>query len=127
MINDFNSGTAAWCDWNMLLDEKGGPNHVGNFCFSPLHADLKTGKLIYTNSYYYMGQFSKFIKPGAKRIVSSSNRDKLLTTAFINPDGKMAVVVMNKSNDKLPYYLWIDGKAAESISLPHSISTIIVE
>lgn len=127
MINDFNSGTAAWTDWNMLLDEKGGPNHVGNFCFAPIHADTKTGKLIYTNSYYYMGHFSKFIKPGAKRIVSSSNRDKLITTAFINPDGKMAVVVMNKSDEKLPYYLWIGGKAAETVSLPHSIATIIVE
>lgn len=127
IINDFNSGTAAWSDWNMLLDEKGGPNHVGNFCFAPVHADTKSGKLIYTSSYYYMGQFSKFIHPGAKRVVSSSNRDHLITTAFINTDGKLAVVVMNKSNEKMSYNLWIAGKAAETTSLPHSISTIIVE
>jgi len=31
MINDFNNGTVAWTDWNILLDENGGPNHVGNF------------------------------------------------------------------------------------------------
>lgn len=127
LINDFNDGTVAWTDWNILLDEKGGPNHVGNFCFAPVHADLRTGKLIYTNAYYYLGHFSKFIRPGAKRIISSSNRDKLLTTAFINPDGKMAVVVMNKSDDKLVYNLWIDGKAAETTSLPHSISTFIIQ
>lgn len=126
MINDFNSGTAAWTDWNMLLDEKGGPNHVGNFCFAPVHADSKSGKLTFTNSYYYLGHFSKFIRPGAKRIVSSSNRDKLQTTAFINPDGKVAVVVMNESNDKVPYFLWIKGEAAETVSLPHSIVTIIL-
>jgi glucosylceramidase len=127
LINDFNSGVTAWTDWNMLLDEKGGPNHVGNFCFAPIHADTKTGKLMYTNSYYYLGHFSKFVKPGAKRIVSSSMRDKLITTAFINADGKMAVIVMNKSADKIPYYLWIKGSAAETVSLPHSISTIILE
>jgi len=127
LINDFNNGVTAWTDWNMLLDEKGGPNHVGNFCFAPLHADTKSGKLMYTNSYYYLGHFSKFVKPGAKRIVSSSMRDKLLTTAFINADGKMAVIVMNKSADKIPYYLWIKGSAAETVSLPHSISTIILE
>lgn len=127
MINDFNSGTAAWTDWNILLDENGGPNHVGNFCFSPIHGDTKTGKLIYTSSYYYVGQFSKFIKPGAKRIVSATNRDRLMTTAFVNPDGKMVVVVMNKTNIKQSYNLWIAGKAAENVSLPHSISTIIVE
>ena len=101
MINDFNDGTVAWCDWNVLLDEHGGPNHVGNFCFAPVHADTKSGNLIYTNSYYYIGQFSKFIKPGARRIASSASRDKLLTTAYMNPDGKLAVVVMNKTEEKI--------------------------
>ncbi|ALL06956.1 glycosyl hydrolase [Pedobacter sp. PACM 27299] len=127
LINDFNSGVTAWTDWNMLLDDKGGPNHVGNFCFAPIHADTKTGKLIYTNSYYYLGHFSKFVRPGARRVASSSNRDKLMTTAFMNTDVKLAVVVMNKSNDKIPYYLWMAGTAAETVSLPHSISTIIIQ
>ena len=126
MLNDFNCGTVAWTDWNVLLDETGGPNHVGNFCFAPIHADLKTGKLIYTNSYYYIGHFSKFIHSGAKRIASSSNRDKLQTTAFINPDGKIVVVILNLSDEKLPFRLCISGKAAPVISLPHSIMTIIV-
>ncbi|HEX7585847.1 MAG TPA: glycoside hydrolase family 30 protein, partial [Prolixibacteraceae bacterium] len=126
MLNDFNCGTVAWTDWNVLLDETGGPNHVGNFCFAPIHADLKTGKLIYTNSYYYIGHFSKFIHSGAKRIASSSNRDKLQTTAFINPDGKIVVVILNLSDEKLPFRLCISGKAASVASLPHSIMTIIV-
>ncbi|RYG08808.1 MAG: glycosyl hydrolase, partial [Chitinophagaceae bacterium] len=122
MINDFNSGIAAWTDWNILLDENGGPNHVGNFCFAPVHADTKSDKLIYTNAFYYMGHFSKFIRPGAKRIGSASSRDKLQTTAFINTDGKVAVVVMNQSDDKLKYSLWIKGQAATTTSLPHSIT-----
>jgi glucosylceramidase len=127
MINDFNNGTVAWTDWNVLLDEKGGPNHVGNFCFAPVHADLRTGELIYLSSYYYIGHFSKFIRPGAKRIISSGSRGQLLTTAFLNTDGKIAVVVMNQSNDKIPYRLWIKGEAAEITSLPHSIQTLVVE
>ena len=127
MINDFNNGTVAWTEWNILLDEHGGPNHVGNFCFAPVHADTKTGKLMYTNSYYYIGQLSKFVHPGAKRIISSSNRDKLETTAFMNPDGKLAVVVMNSSDDKITYHLWINGEAAETTALPHSIATLVVE
>jgi len=127
MVHDFNCGTVAWTDWNILLDEHGGPNHVGNFCFAPIHADTKTGKLIYTNSYYYIGHFSKFIKPGAKRIISSSNRDKLQTTAFINKDGKLAVIVLNTSDTKLEYNLWINGEAAKTTSLPHSIATLIIE
>jgi len=62
MINDFNNGTVGWTDWNILLDQNGGPNHVGNFCFSPIHGDTSTGELIYTPSYYFIGHFSKFIK-----------------------------------------------------------------
>ncbi len=127
MINDFNIGTVAWTDWNIILDENGGPNHVGNFCMAPIHADTKTGQLIYTNAYYYLGHFSKFIHPGAKRIVSSSSRNNLLTTAYQNPDGKIAVVVMNPTDADIAYYLWIKGKAAKTTSPAHSIATMIIE
>ncbi len=126
MINDFNSGTVAWTDWNILLDEKGGPNHVGNFCFAPVHADTRSGKLIYTNAYYYIGHFSKFIKPGAKRIGASSSRTQLQTTVFRNPDGSIVVVVMNNADKKLPYFLWMKGQVASAESLPHSISTLVI-
>jgi len=125
MINDFNDGCVGWTDWNVLLDEQGGPNHVGNFCFAPIHADTKTGALTYTNSYYYIGHFSKFMKPGARRIACSPSRSALLSTAFVNPDGKVSVVVMNKGDQKLTYYLWMNGNAAEVSSLPHSIQTLV--
>ena len=125
MINDFNNGMEGFTDWNILLDETGGPNHVGNFCFAPVHADTRTGELIYTNAYYYIGHFSKFIKPGAKRIISSASRSQLLTTAFKNPDGKVVVIVMNQSDKAASYNLWVNGKAAVTEALPHSISTLI--
>jgi glucosylceramidase len=125
LVNDFNSGTTGWTDWNVLLDETGGPNHVGNFCYAPIIADTKKGEIHYTNIYYYLGHFSRFVKPGAKRIISSSNRDALQTTAFINPDGKVITVVLNTTNQELPYILWMNGKAAETTSLPHSITTLL--
>ena len=78
------------------------------------------------NAYYYIGHFSKFIRPGAKRIISSSSRSPLLSTAFKNTDGSIAVIVMNQSDKNIPYYLWIRGKGAQVISLPHSIATIIL-
>jgi glucosylceramidase len=124
MINDFNAGTVGWTDWNILLDNRGGPNHVGNFCFAPVHADPVKG-LQYTNAYYYIGHFSKFIRPGAKRINASSNRSGLLTTAFKNVDGSIVVVVMNSSEQKIGYELFMKGKTAKANSLPHSISTLV--
>jgi len=127
LINDFNNNTVGWTDWNILLDEKGGPNHVGNFCFAPVIADTRTGELIYTNIYYYLGHFSKFVRPGDKRVTCSSNRESLLTTAFINKEGKLAVMVMNTSDKELKYSLCIMGKAAVTTSLPHSMSTLVIE
>jgi glucosylceramidase len=126
MINDFNNGTVGWTDWNILLDETGGPNHVNNFCFAPVHANTKTGEIIYTPSYYYMGHFSKFIRPGAKKINSAASRSQLLTTAFINTDGKVAVVVMNQSDKKIIYNLCIGKNAVVVSILPHAIQTLIL-
>lgn len=125
MINDFNNGMVGFTDWNIVLDEKGGPNHVGNFCFAPVHADTRTGQLIYTNAYYYIGHFSKFIKPGAKRVAVTASRSQLLTTAFKNTDGTTVVIVMNQTAVEAPYYLWLNGKAAAVNALPHSMTTLI--
>ena len=125
MIHDFNSGAEGWTDWNILLDDKGGPNHVGNFCFAPIHADTRTGKLIYTNSYYYIGHFSKFIRPGAKRILAAASRSMLLTTAFVNEDGTVAVVVMNPTATGGQYNLVVGAASMEITSRPHSIQTVV--
>jgi glucosylceramidase len=125
MINDFNDGAVGWTDWNVLLDEQGGPNHVGNYCFAPVHANTKTSELIYTNSYYYIGHFSKFVRPGARKIASSPSRSALLSTAFTNSNGKTSVIVMNPTDQKIAYFLWIAGNAAEVNSLPHSIQTLV--
>src|SRR4029078_10059645 len=125
MINHFNDAAVGWTDWNVLLDEQGGPNHVGNFCFAPVHADTKTGEMIFTNSYRSIGHFSKFVRPGARRVASSPSRSALLSTAFVNPDGKVATVVMNPTDQKIAYFLWVGGNAAEVTSLPHSIQTLV--
>lgn len=125
MINDFNNGTVGWTDWNILLDENGGPNHVGNFCFAPIHGDTKTGELIYTPSYYFIGHFSKFIGKNAKRISSVSSRSNLITTSFINQDGKVVTIVMNQSSKKVIYNLCIGTSTAEVSILPHAIQTLV--
>jgi glucosylceramidase len=125
MINDFNNGTVGWTDWNILLDEKGGPNHVENFCFAPVHADTNSGNLIYTPTYYYIGHFSKFIRPEAKRVNAISSRSQLMCTSFLNKNGKMVTVVMNKSDKKVNYHLFVDMKKATIEIPPHAIQSLI--
>ena len=126
MINDFNNGTVAWTDWNILLDETGGPNHVGNLCFAPAHGDTKTGELTLTYSYYYIGHFSKYIRPGAKRISSVSSANSLLSTAFVNADGSVVIVAMNQSDTPLEYSITMNSKTAK-VEIPgHGIQSIVM-
>jgi len=127
IINDLNNSTVGWIDWNILLDETGGPNHVSNFCFAPIIADTKTGKLSYMNSFYYLGHFSKFIHPGAKRIICASNDDNLLTTAFINVDKSIAIIVLNANVQDETFNIWIQGKALETKILANSIMTMVLK
>lgn len=125
MINDFNNGTVGWTDWNILLDQNGGPNHVGNFCFAPIHADTNSGELIYTPSYYYIGHFSKFIREDAKRVSTSVSRSDLLSTSFLNVDGKMVTVVMNQSNKSVTYNLIIASEKSVVVIPAHGIQTLV--
>jgi glucosylceramidase len=127
MINDLNNWAVGWVDWNILLDERGGPNHVGNFCIAPIIGDTTNGNITYLNSFYYIGHFSKFIRPGAKRIICSSNQDDLLATAFLNPDSTISVVLMNSGDRSRHCRVWIDGKAAVATSPARSIMTLILK
>lgn len=127
MIHDLNNGAAGWTDWNILLDETGGPNHVKNFCFAPVHGDTRTGELHFTPAYYYIGHLSKFIRPGARRIIASPTVDRLLVTAFRNPDRSIALVVMNPTAEDQPFYVWIEGQAAPTRSPARSIMTVVMK
>lgn len=125
MINDFNNGTVGWTDWNILLDQNGGPNHVGNFCFAPIHADTTKDELIFTPMYYYIGHLSKFIQPNAKRIIQTISDQTLLCTSFKNPDGKIATIVMNQTDKDVVYNL-ITDILKTTITIPsHAIQTIV--
>lgn len=123
MINDFNHWAAGWTDWNILVDERGGPNHVANYCFAPLVGDTRTGKVHYMNSFYYIGHFSRFVRPGAKRVACTSTVDDLLACAFLNPDGHRVAVVMNPTDKAQECHLWSDGRAARTQLPAHSIAT----
>ena len=126
MISDFNKWTVGWVDWNLVLDETGGPNHVNNLCSAPILADTQKDEVHFQSSYYYIGHFSKFVRAGARRILCSSTCEALEATAFINPDGTVAVIVMNRT-DKASSFLLEAGPSKVRCEVPeHSISTFLV-
>lgn len=126
IIQDLNHWTTGWVDWNLVLDETGGPNHVHNFCSAPIIADTRNGKVLYQSSYWYLGHFSRFIKPGARRIVCACGKDELETTAFVNPDGTIAVVVMNRTDLPVNFVLRHEGQMLTLRSPARSIQTICI-
>ena len=127
IIGNFNNYCNAFIDWNLLLNEKGGPNHVGNFCDSPIMADTENDEVFIHDSYYYIGHFSKYVKSGAKRIGSSKFSDKLETVAFKNPDGSIISVVLNRTDEDVEFSLRICGQVIDTKAEAHSIATYVIE
>ncbi len=123
IIQDLNHWTVGWIDWNLLLDEQGGPNHVGNFCSAPFLAVPHEDGLHAQSSHAALGHFARFIHPGAQRVLCAATREALECTAFVNPDGSPVVVALNRSDHDIAFSLAIDG-VAHTAELPaHAIAT----
>ena len=125
MIGNFNAGMNLFFDWNIVLDEKGGPNHVSNLCDAPIMCNPNTKEVEYKLSYYYIAQFSHYVLPGAKRIAVTCYTDKLETVAFVNPDGTFAVVLLNRTEQCMPVTLRIKGSLIACEIEANSMTTIV--
>jgi len=144
ILNNLNAGAVGWTDWNLLLNQDGGPNHVGNNCDAPMMADTGAQKLYVHSQYWYIGHFSKYLPRGSKRIVSSvsgsqtysgrmrsygscDGRDGLQAVAFVRPDNQIATVVLNCGSNKIDFKLK-DGRRSIRAQIPaHSIQTYLFE
>ena len=123
MINDINRWTVGWIDWNLLLDAAGGPNHVGNLCSAPMLADAAGLAVSHQSSYYYIGHFSRFVQPRARRVLCAASREDLEATAFVNPDGSVATVVMNRTHAPIEFALHLDKQRAQALLPARAIAT----
>ena len=126
MIGNFNHFCNSFCDWNLLLDERGGPNHVGNYCDAPIMADTKNDRILINDSYFYIGHFSRFIRPGAKRIGLSRWSDELEASAFRNPDRETVIVVLNRNDTDREFSFRMEDRFIHCISEGHSIATYLI-
>mmetsp|Transcript_67619 Transcript_67619/g.209204 ORF Transcript_67619/g.209204 Transcript_67619/m.209204 type:complete len:165 (-) Transcript_67619:104-598(-) len=136
IIHDLNKWTEAWLDWNLVLDETGGPNHKKNFCMAPILADTTSDTLMFQPSYYYIGHFSRYIRPGAVGVGccvqggSAEQRLALEVTAFENLDGTIAAVVLNTTEQPVSFQLAVADSGHHIKALAwapeRSITTFIV-
>ncbi|MDR2679630.1 MAG: glucosylceramidase, partial [Tannerella sp.] len=94
-----------WCRavivWNLMLDSDRGPNREGGCrtCYGAVDIDRSNYSSITKNSHYYIiGHLSSVIKPGAVRIGATGyTADGIMYSAFENPDGTYAFVLLNNS------------------------------
>jgi glucosylceramidase len=121
MLGNLNSGMCAFYDWNILLDSAGGPNHTGNFCDAPYLFDISNEILEERKSLRYYWHFSHFIKPGAVRLGTTKYTDKLDFTAWENPDGTKAAIILNRSEEEIVFHIRIDGEMFTGKAAPESI------
>ena len=125
IVNDLNRWTVGWIDWNLVLDKTGGPNHVGNLCSAPILVDAATDTLVRQSSYYYLGHFTRFAKPGAHRVLCAASRQDIEVTAFANPDASIVVVAMNRTDTPISFRLRIEARNTVALLPPNSIATYL--
>jgi glucosylceramidase len=109
--------------WNLLLNEKGGPN-LGPFtCGGVVTIESKTQQLTRSGQYWALAHYSKTVQRGARVIASSSSLPGVEHVAFANPDGTFVLVVTNQGKDR-DIQCKVQGKFL-GISLPaDSVLTI---
>lgn len=122
LVGNLKSGLTRFIDWNLLLDEIGGPNHVGNYCDAPYLYDTKKKELEERTTLAYLWHFSHFIMPGAVRIGTSAYTEKLEAVAFDNGT-EYVVVMLNRTEETLPVNLRFQGGIARFYLEPESVST----
>jgi glucosylceramidase len=161
---DINAWATGWVEWNIVLHyntkgatgkgvKPGGPNHTGSAFGSAillLQNDDGEEELIYQAPYWAIGHFSRFIRPGAKRVSTAgssgiavvpadyeavrkhvyspgtSGAVPLVATATVSADGSTAsVVLINAGESAVEFELRDTGLGAVAVTIPaHAIQTL---
>ncbi|MCU0342615.1 MAG: glycosyl hydrolase family 30 [Ignavibacterium sp.] len=122
----------GWIDWNVVLDKRGGPNHVGNFCGAPIMIDTESKQIYYTPIYYILAQFSKTIRPGDKAVQTEKTLDGLDVDALhacatINDSNLLTIQLLNTTKEPLEFSLQIDDQYANIKMVPNSVQTVRIQ
>ena len=114
----------SYVKWSLALNENLGPNLTQNVpglggcntCTPIVTVNSQTGAVTKGTEFYTLGQYSKYVLPGAVRVYSS-NTPAICSVAFQNPDGSTALVVFNSSSNSQTFNVqW--GKQSFPYTLP---------
>ena len=126
IIGCMNHHVQGWIDWNMVLDTEGGPNWAKNWCLAPVIVDPEKDEVYFTPLYHTMAHFSKYIRPGAVRIGFEISDQDLMMTAAQNPDGSIAVVILNMKEEAKNMKISLGDRSVNIQINAQALQTIIV-
>ncbi|MBQ3345431.1 MAG: glycoside hydrolase family 30 protein [Kiritimatiellae bacterium] len=129
MIRDFNNWAAGWIDWNLVVDQTGGPRHLPNGCGAPYVYDTAKRELRPQICREYMAHFHDFVRPGAVRLAVTTTRNMPIATAFANPGGSIVVVTQNELGESVEFiYRFRRAGLQTKLTLPpRSIQTLLLD
>jgi glucosylceramidase len=130
LLRSVNNWASTVQMWNVALDPSGGPK-MGSGCLSCIGVttiDPAKGTVSYTGNYWELGQASRFVQRGARRIAAQVSPDPgscgnspvcgVEASAFANPDGSIAVVATNSGTQPATFQVRRPDGRAFSYSLP---------
>jgi glucosylceramidase len=128
IIGSINNYAQTALEWNLANDPNFGPVTLGGCteCKGALTIS-KEGEITRNQAYYIIGQASKFIPTGSVRIAIQGLPANLHGTAVSRPDGKIAVILQNETNNVIKITINLAGKHAEMDVPGDSVVSIILD
>ncbi|MFC9251866.1 discoidin domain-containing protein [Amycolatopsis thailandensis] len=122
VIGATRAGARTAVNWNIALDSTGGPHNGGCGTCTGLITVHPDGNVTTDAEYFTIGHLSKFVRPGARRIASTSFgttgwNGQVMDVAFRNPDGSTALIVHNQ-NDAPRTFAVAVGERSFEYTLP---------
>lgn len=128
IIDGVNHWMTGLCDWNIVLDSIGGPNHVGNYAGAPVMIDYANDIIYFTPYYYVLKQFSRSMRPGdvVLGVSQPQGQEQIHLCAVRKADGSLAVNILNRSEQADDVRVQI-GDYTATVPMPaNSVKTLFI-
>jgi glucosylceramidase len=128
IIGDINNWSGGYLTWNLVTDYAGGPFHnrpAPGSCVGPIVLDSVTNGMQIFPNYYYMAHFSKYVQPGAVRVLSALSGSTLQITTCKNTNGCIVVEVLNTSAGAVAFKIKQGTQIIKPTIPAHSLMSFI--
>ncbi|KAA0193477.1 hypothetical protein HAZT_HAZT011532 [Hyalella azteca] len=126
ILEDINYYSVGWLDWNIALNQVGGPHWPGGAMDSPIIINADADEFYKQPMHYALAHVSKFFTRDSVR-VDTAVSGALKAAAVSRPDGSVAIVVLSTSDAVESVSISIDGSRFINTDLPvKSFSSFVV-